>query len=80
MPQRDRCHVLIDRFLPRYDVTQVVETSVNATPERTFALIRETDLRDPLIDVLFWARELPQRLLRWWRHRRCRTSRTARRR
>ena len=59
--------MLIDRFLPRYDVTQVVETSVNATPERTFALIRETDLRDPLIDALFWVRELPQRLLRWWR-------------
>ena len=59
--------MLIDHFLPRYDVTQVVETSVNATPERTFALIRDTDLRDPLVDALFWVRELPQRLLRWWR-------------
>lgn len=60
--------MLIDRFLPRYDVTQVVETSVSATPEKTFALIRDTDLRDPLVDALFWLRELPQRLLRWWRH------------
>lgn len=59
--------MLIDRFLPRYDVTQVVETSVNATPEKTFALIRDTDLRDPLVDALFWLRELPQRVLRWWR-------------
>ena len=60
--------MLIDRFLPRYDVTQVVETSVNATPERTFALIRDTDLRDPLVDALFFLRELPQRLMRWWRN------------
>lgn len=59
--------MLIDRFLPRFDVTQVVETSVNATPERTFAAIRDTDLRDPLVDVLFSVRELPQRLLRWFR-------------
>lgn len=59
--------MLIDRFLPRFDVTQVVETSVNAPPERTFAAIRDTDLRDPLIDALFALRELPQRLLRWWR-------------
>ena len=60
--------MLIDAFLPRYDVTQVVETSVNASPERTFALIRDTDLRDPLVDALFFLRELPQRFLRWWRH------------
>lgn len=59
--------MLIDSFLPRYDVTQVVETSVNASPERTFALIRDTDLRDPLVDALFFLRELPQRFLRWWR-------------
>lgn len=59
--------MLIDRFLPRFDVTQVVETSVNAPPDRTFAAIRDTDLRDPLIDALFAVRELPQRLLRWWR-------------
>jgi hypothetical protein len=59
--------MLIDTFLPRYDVTQVVETSVNASPERTFALIRDTDLRDPLVDALFFLRELPQRFLRWWR-------------
>jgi hypothetical protein len=59
--------MLIDRFLPRYDVTQVVETSVDATPERTFAMIRDTDLRDPLVNALFVLRELPQRLLRWWR-------------
>jgi hypothetical protein len=59
--------MLIDRFLPRYDVTQVVETSVNASPEHTFAMIRDTDLRDPLVDALFFLRELPQRLLRWWR-------------
>ena len=56
--------MLIDTFLPRYDVTQVVETSVNASPDRTFALIRDTDLRDPLVDALFFLRELPQRFRR----------------
>lgn len=59
--------MLIDRFLPRFDVTQVVETGVDASPERTFAAIRDTDLRDPLVDLLFSLRELPQRLLRWFR-------------
>jgi hypothetical protein len=59
--------MLIDRFLPRFDVTQVFEASVNAPPERTFAAIRDTDLHDPLVDALFALRELPQRLVRWWR-------------
>jgi hypothetical protein len=59
--------MLIDRLLPRFDVTQVVEASVNATPAQTFAAIRDVDLRDPFVNLLFFVRELPQRLLRWWR-------------
>jgi hypothetical protein len=59
--------MLIDRYLPRFDVTQVVERYIDAPADKTFAAIRETDLRDPLINALFAIRELPQRLLRWWR-------------
>lgn len=56
--------MLIDRFLPRYDVTYVCETSVDAPPEDTYAAIRETNLRDPVIDALFAVRELPLMIAR----------------
>jgi len=59
--------MLIDRYLPKFDVTQVVERYVDAPPDKTFAAIRDTDLRDPLINVLFAIRELPRRIGRWWR-------------
>lgn len=56
--------MLIDRYLPRFDVTLVRETSVAAVPEDAYAAVRETDLRDPLINVLFALRELPQKIAR----------------
>jgi hypothetical protein len=56
--------MLIDRFLPRYDVTYVCEMSVDAPPDETYAAIKETNLRDPLVDALFAIRELPLRLYR----------------
>jgi hypothetical protein len=56
--------MLIDHFLPRYDVTEIQELSVDAPPEVTYPAIRETDLRDPLIGTLFAVRELPARLAR----------------
>lgn len=59
--------MLIDHYLPRFDVTQVAERYVDAPAAKTFAAIRDTDLRDPLINLLFAIRELPQRLLRWWK-------------
>jgi hypothetical protein len=56
--------MLIDRFLPDYDVTYVCETSVDAPPDETYAAIRETSLRDPVVDLLFALRELPHRIAR----------------
>jgi len=49
----------IDRFLPRYDVTYVCEVSVDASPDDTYAAMKETDLRDPIVNALFALRELP---------------------
>ncbi len=54
--------LLIDRFLPTYDVTYVCETSVYASPQDAYTAIRETNLRDPIVDALFAVRELPLRI------------------
>ena len=54
--------MLIDRFLPVFDVTEVHEVAVDAPPEIVYDAIRQTDLRDPVIDTLFTVRELPTRL------------------
>lgn len=56
--------MLIDRYLPTYDVTEVCETSLRAPADVTYAAMRETDLADPVVNVLFALRELPQRLTR----------------
>jgi hypothetical protein len=60
--------MLIDRYLPQYEVTEVQEVQVHAAPEVTYLAIRETDLRDPMIGALFSIRELPTRLARRLRH------------
>ena len=51
--------MLIDRYLPTFDETYIYEASVNATPDALYAAVKETNLRDPVIDVLFELRELP---------------------
>lgn len=56
--------MVIDRFLPKYDVTHVCEMSVVAPPDETYDAIRETNLKDPVIDFLFALRELPLRIAR----------------
>lgn len=56
--------MLIDRYLPRFDINYVCETSVDAEPGETYAAIRETDLRDPVVNILFALRELPLRIAR----------------
>ena len=45
----------IDRFLPEFDVTEVVEYHVDAPPAVTYEALLDTDLRDPVIDALFAA-------------------------
>jgi hypothetical protein len=59
--------MLVDRYLPEYDVVEVQELRVHAPPDLTYAAIREADLRDPMISALFAIRELPDRLARRWR-------------
>ena len=54
----------IDRFLPRYDVTYVCEVSVDASPDDTYAAMKETDLHDPIVNTLFALRELPMNTVR----------------
>lgn len=56
--------MLIDRYLPAFDASYICEASVDASPDDTYAAIRETNLRDPLIDALFALRELPNRIAR----------------
>jgi hypothetical protein len=56
--------MLIDRYLPKYDVTYICEASVDALPEDVYAAVRETNLRDPVVDALFALRELPLRIAR----------------
>jgi hypothetical protein len=59
--------MLIDRYLPSFDETYICEASVHATPDALYAAMKETNLRDPIIDVLFELRELPRSLARRWR-------------
>lgn len=56
--------MLIDRCLPSFDVSYVCEASVEAPQDETYAAIRETDLRDPVVNALFALRELPLRIAR----------------
>jgi hypothetical protein len=59
--------MLIDRYLPRFDETYIYEASVDASPEETYVAIKETNLKDPVIDFLFELRELPRNIARRWR-------------
>lgn len=56
--------MLIDRFLPAFDVTQICETRVNAPLDETYRAIRDADLRDPVVNALFSIREFPLRIAR----------------
>lgn len=52
--------VLIDRFMPSYDVVERHERVVNASPERVYRALREVDLsRSVLVAGLFAVRWLP---------------------
>ena len=57
--------MLIDQYLPYYDVSDVNFVVVSAAPAQVYDLVRHVDLyRAPVIRVLFWLRTLPERLLR----------------
>jgi hypothetical protein len=52
--------VLIDQFLPEYDVGEHHEVVVDATPDRAYRAVKEVDLaRSPVVLALLAARGLP---------------------
>jgi hypothetical protein len=59
--------MLIDRYLPKFDETYIYEASIAATPDEAYAAMKDTNLRDPVIDLLFELRELPRNIARRWR-------------
>jgi len=61
--------MLIDRYLPQFDATQVAEIDVGASPEETFRAIREANLMDPVIETLFALREIPARVAERWQRK-----------
>ncbi|GAB3147750.1 hypothetical protein GCM10027258_41610 [Amycolatopsis stemonae] len=59
--------LLIDRFLPRYDVTLIEHVVVGAGVEATWRAVRELDLlrvRSPLTGLAIYARHVPATLAR----------------
>ncbi len=55
--------LLIDRFLPRYDLSVVHASVLAARPEDCYRAARQLDLfRDPIIRTLLGLRSLPNRL------------------
>lgn len=55
---------LIDRFIPDPDFEETRELEVEAVPKEVLAVIKGTDLKDPVINTLFMVRDLPNRLAR----------------
>jgi hypothetical protein len=53
---------LLERALPDFAETIVRQAVVHAPPETTFAAIQRTNLMDPVVRMLFGARELPARI------------------
>jgi hypothetical protein len=52
--------LLIDRFLPKYDVVEHHETTVDASVEKTYHAIKQLDLaRSPVVLALLAVRGLP---------------------
>jgi hypothetical protein len=56
--------MLIERFVPDPDFIEMRDLEVEAVPEEVLAVIKQTDLRDPVISTLFAVRDLPNRLAR----------------
>jgi hypothetical protein len=52
--------VLIDRFLPKYDVVEHHETTVDSPPDRTYRAVKELDLaRSPVVLAMLLVRGIP---------------------
>ena len=59
--------MLIDRALPRFDLTRVEHVVVEADPETTYAAVRRMDfmkVHSPLMDAAMWVRGVPDKVAR----------------
>ncbi|MFW5951877.1 MAG: hypothetical protein ACOC3J_07485 [Gemmatimonadota bacterium] len=56
--------MLIERFIPDPDFIEMRDLEVEAVPEEILAVIKQADLRDPVIATLFAVRDLPNRVAR----------------
>ena len=56
----------LDEFLPEYEYHEVHAVTVDASPERTYAALKELTFAElsPLVSLLFGIRNLPARLLK----------------
>jgi hypothetical protein len=57
--------MLLDKYLPKYDFTEVHTIKVKASPEAAYRAIKETTLEEisPIVRWLFWLRELPEKMV-----------------
>jgi hypothetical protein len=57
--------MLLDKYLPKYDFTEVHTIRVKATPEAAYRAIKETTLEEisGIVRWLFWLRELPEKMV-----------------
>ena len=63
--QSDVGAMLVDRYLPQYDVTETHAVVVDADPDLTWQAVRRSDLsRSAVVHVLLELRSLPNRLQR----------------
>ena len=57
--------LLVDDFLPRYDVTQVHRVLVAASPASAYELVRAVDvMQSRLVRALVWTQGFPEQLIR----------------
>jgi hypothetical protein len=57
--------MLLDKYLPKYNFTEVHTINVKASPEVAYRAIKETTLEElsGVVRWLFWLRELPEKMV-----------------
>jgi hypothetical protein len=57
--------MLLDKYLPKYDFTEIHTIKVKASPEVAYKAIKDTTLEElsSFVRWLFWLRELPEKMV-----------------
>jgi hypothetical protein len=57
-------HMLLDKYLPKYDFTEIHTIKVTASAEAAYRAVQETTLGEisGFVRLLFWLRELPEKM------------------